>query len=306
MTTSTESPDSTNSAAEHETLPTVGIIGLGAMGGAMAAWLAESGEPVQAMDNDPTARAHVAAGVKVHDDLAAIAIECPVLILSLPGPTQIQQVVNQVLTFDEHVQPTIIIDTSTSDPEVSVDLAARCKQKRIAYLDAPISGGQSGARTGTLTAFVGASDAAIECARPVLDAITGGRWHHMGLVGTGHATKLVNNMLCAAHLVTAAEAVAIARKCGVDPHRLIKALNQGSGRSAVTENNYPRWVLSDNFDSGFQFRLMARDTHLFLDVAARAGMTPQVLAAAGRAWAAAAVDLSPDDDFNRVVQTVHP
>ena len=290
--------------ADHQP-PPVAVIGLGAMGSGIASWLAESGHLVHATDVDPAARTRVPAAVQLHDHLTDLAA-CPVWILSLPGPAQIRQVIEQLLDADDRNRPRTVVDTSTSDPALSSELAARCDDRGIDYVDAPVSGGRSGASTGTLTAFVGGSEAGVERARSTLDAITGGQWHYMGPAGTGHTTKLVNNMLCAAHLTTAAEAVALAQQRGISVDRLIGAINHGSGRSAVTETNYPRWVLPGSFDSGFQFQLMARDVRLFLDVAARTGIDPRVLAAAGDRWAAAADQLDGDDDFNRVVGTIRP
>ncbi|MFC7327181.1 NAD(P)-dependent oxidoreductase [Marinactinospora rubrisoli] len=289
-------PEPTGPAPERRT---VGVIGLGVMGGAMAGTLVRAGWTVLGYDPDPAqAAAAAAAGVVTADDRTGLAERAEVVVLSLPGAAQVRDTVPALLAAA--VPPRLIVDTTTSDPDTTRAMAADAARRGVGYLDAPVSGGRAGAETGTLGAFVGGTPETVAAAGPVLDALTGGRAVHVGDSGAGNVAKLLNNAMCAAHLALTGEAVAAARSCGLAPDRLIAALNTASGRSAVTEVNYPRWILPESFDSGFPVRLMSRDVRLCLEVLARTGAEPSVLGAAGRVWDEAGRVLDPGADFNEV------
>src|SRR5262249_9593327 len=150
-------------------------------------------------------------------------------------------------------------------------------------LDAPVSGGPDGAEAGSLLMMVGGEAAHLERARTVLDALAS-KIVHIGARGTGHAAKLVNNLLCAAPLITAAEAVALGKAAGIEPERLLNAINEGSGRSAVTEVNYPRWVLNETFNSGFTMKLMRKDVRQALSLIENTRLRLPLAAQIGRIW----------------------
>nr|WP_281180451.1 NAD-binding protein [Terasakiispira papahanaumokuakeensis] len=114
--------------------------------------------------------------------------------------------------------------------------------------------------------------------------------------------KLANNYLCAAHLLTTAEAVALAAKAGVDPAACLAGLNSGSGRSAVSEVNFPEWILSERFDSGFTMGLMRKDLRLARDAAAHMQLPDGLLNAVVDAWHADPDNPQDTDDFNAITQ----
>ncbi|MFC3995049.1 NAD(P)-dependent oxidoreductase [Nocardiopsis sediminis] len=281
-----------------ESTTTVGVIGLGVMGGGMAATLVRAGFEVLGLDPDP-GRSAVAAGngVTPVSAPAELAGRADRVVLSLPGAAEVAETVPALLAGGA---PGLIVDTTTSDPDTTRAMASLAAGAGTGYIDAPVSGGRTGAETGTLGAFVGGSDDAVHAAASVLDALTGGRAVHVGGPGAGNVAKLLNNALCAAQLGLVGEAVAAGAGYGLDPDRLIAALGAASGRSAVTEVNYPKWILPGTFDSGFPVRLMSRDVALCLDVIGRSGAEPGLLNAAGNLWAQAAERLDPAADFNRV------
>ncbi|RCV47959.1 NAD(P)-dependent oxidoreductase [Marinitenerispora sediminis] len=271
------------------------------MGGAMARTLVRAGWTVLGYDPDPAqVAAAAAAGVLGVDDRTALAGRADHVVLSLPGAAQVRATVPALLAAA--APPRVIVDTTTSDPDTTRAVAAEAARRGVGYLDAPVSGGRAGAESGTLGAFVGGTPEAVAAAGPALEALTGGRAVHVGDSGAGNVAKLLNNAMCAAHLALTGEAVAAARSYGLAPDRLIAALNTASGRSAVTEVNYPRWILTESFDSGFPVRLMSRDVALCLDVLSRTGSAPGVLGAAGHVWAEAARELAPGTDFNAVAE----
>lgn len=275
----------------------IAVVGLGQMGSGMAQTLATAGLTVLGVDNGP---ASTPDGVE-RVDLATALTRAEVVLLSLPGSAQVEE----VLTGDQGllslgVPPRLVLDTSTCDPGRTRALAAALADQWHDLVDAPVSGGASGALAGALTVFLGCPEAHLERVRAVLAPLAA-QVNHVGDVGAGHTAKLVNNLLCGIHLAAAREAVAIAESGGIDPARLVEALNTASGRSAVTEVNLPRWVLSDTFDSGFPVGLMARDVALAASVAEASGLhTPLADLAAG-AWADLREDLGPGADFNRMV-----
>jgi 3-hydroxyisobutyrate dehydrogenase len=271
----------------------VGVIGLGAMGGAIARRLAATGEAPLGFDADP---ARAAAAPLPAPDEAAVCVGCDLVILSLPHDAAVAAVGGVFLV---HARPgALLVDTSTVAPATSRALAARVHASGRAMLDAPVSGGPAGAAAGSMATMVGGEADALERARPVLARLAT-RIVHVGPAGAGCVAKLVNNALVASHLVLAAEALRMARLAGVEPGAALAAVNGASGRSAATEVNFPRWILSGAFDSGFSAGLMRKDVQL---AAMLEGADAPLLAAGLAAWSRA--DISDEADFNRLAAAI--
>jgi 3-hydroxyisobutyrate dehydrogenase len=146
--------------------------------------------------------------------------------------------------------------------------------------------------------MIGGEAAALEHARPVLDKLAA-KILLIGASGAGQVAKLVNNLLVATHLVTAAEALRLGNAAGVPPEALLPVLNGATGRSAATEVNWPRWIASGTFDSGFSAGLMRKDVRLALGLAEELDVPLDATARAAAAWEA--LSAVPDAaDFNRV------
>jgi 3-hydroxyisobutyrate dehydrogenase len=120
-------------------------------------------------------------------------------------------------------------------------------------------------------------------------------------VGAGHVAKIANNLLCAAHLLIAGEVTRMAEKAGVSTENLLKGINAGSGRSFVTEHNFPIWVMNDAFNSGFTMKLMRKDVGLSQDLIAALGMDLPMAAKVAQLWAKSAETIPDEEDFNRIV-----
>jgi 3-hydroxyisobutyrate dehydrogenase len=192
-----------------------------------------------------------------------------------------------------------VVDTSTSDPETTRRLASRLAETGHALLDAPVSGGPSGAAEGTLTMMIGGAEADFEEARPVLDALSS-RAVHVGPSGAGNIAKLVNNLLVAAHLVTTGEAMRLSEAAGLSAEDALKVVNSATGRSAISEVMFPRWILPGTFDSGFSAGLMRKDVRLALEMARNAGVDGPLSAHVGQIWENSR-DVIPDTaDFTRM------
>ncbi|MEP2532681.1 NAD(P)-dependent oxidoreductase [Shimia sp.] len=276
----------------------IGLIGCGAMGGAMIARLIEQGHSVQCYDALLEARSRAEAmGGTARDSLQALAEDCDVIILSLPRADIVRQVMSEV---GPHIKPaTIVLDTSTSEPEVTKALAQTAQAGGYVFLDAPVSGGPLGARNGTMTMVMGGAADAIDAVRPMLAALTA-KIVHVGPSGSGHAAKIANNLLCAANLVLVSEMGRLAESTGVSLSDLLEGINAGSGRSAVSEVNFPKWILSDGYDSGFTMGLMRKDVGLATKLAKSADLELPATRAIAAIWEDSRSTLCDSADFNEI------
>lgn len=281
----------------------IAVIGLGAMGGAMAATLHRSGWDVTGFDPSDAARTAAAeTGISVTDSLANLA-GIPYAVLSLPAASIVEITVPHLLASPGTIA---IIDTTTSEPATSQRMAELAEAHGAAFTDAPVSGGRDGAATGKLSAFVGASDAALTAAEPVLLALTGGNFSHIGGPGSGNVVKLLNNVLAAANLASVGEALAVAKAYGIDPGTAAASISGASGGSKVSAAMYPTWILTGSHDSGFSMGLMARDAALAVAIAGQVGEKPALLAAVAQQWQDALAVLGPRADFTEIARTVAP
>lgn len=281
----------------------IAVIGLGSMGGAMAATLHHAGWEVTGFDPSEAARSAASeAGIATTANIEDLA-GTPYAVLSLPSAKIVESTVPRLLSAPGTVA---IIDTTTSEPATSKLMASLAAENGAAFLDSPVSGGRDGAASGTLSAFVGATDAALAAAEPVLLALTGGKYNHIGGPGTGNVVKLLNNVLAAANLVSVGEALGVAKAYGIDPAKAAASISEASGGSKVSATMYPNWVLSGTHNSGFSLGLMARDAALAVDVAKQIGESPALLAAAASQWQEALAVLGPAADFTEIARTIAP
>jgi len=282
---------------------TVGIIGLGNMGRGMALTLKGAGFVVTGYDALAATREALAdEGIAIAAGIGAVVAAADIVILSPPTAEIVADVVEGAEGILAHRRPgVVIVDTSTSHPETSRRLAGLLKTRGMGFVDAPVSGGPKGAATGTMTMVIGAEDDDLARVLPMLERMSAKRVH-IGGVGAGNVAKIVNNLLCAAHLLTAAEALRIADAAGVDPVRLLEGLNAGSGRSGVTLVNVPTWILNGAFDSGFSMQLMRKDVRLAAQLIDELGLALPIAADAARIWADSAASIADGEDFNRIVE----
>jgi len=250
----------------------------------------------------PTRAALSAEGIETSATIGAVVDAAEAVILSLPTAEVVEAVVageGGVLAYAR--TGVTIVDTSTSHPDTTRRLAGLVAAKGMSFVDAPVSGGPKGAIAGTMTMVIGGADDDVARVMPVLERMSAKRVH-VGPAGAGHVAKIVNNLLCAAHLLTGAEALRIAREASIDAGRLLEAINAGSGRSGVTEVNFPFWVLNGAFDSGFTMKLMRKDVRLAEQFTGELGLSLPLASATARAWAESAATFAEEEDFNRIVE----
>ena len=278
----------------------IGVIGCGNMGGGMIRHLCTHGWNVSCFDPSEQACAQMSAlgaqAVATPEEVARVA---EVVILSLPNADAVDGVMTRIA---DSLQPdAIILDTTTSEPAMSQAQSQRAKEHGYFFVDGPVSGGAAAAKSGTMTMLLGGDRTAIDRLQPLLDALTA-KTVVVGGSGAGHAAKIVNNMLCAANLVLVGEAVQLGGAAGVAPADLLEAVNAGSGRSAVSEVNFPRWVLPGTFDSGFTMGLMRKDVRLARTLGQTLGVDLRGFQGLADVWLEQTMDIPDNADFNRIAQ----
>lgn len=257
-------------------LPTVGFIGLGVMGRPMAANLLRAGYPlVVANRSRPAVDALVDAGAEAADGPREVAQRSQVTITMLPDSPQVAEVMEGVLAGASAGQ--LVIDMSTISPTVSRALAARAVEGGVELLDAPVSGGDVGAREGTLSIMVGGSAPAFERARPIFDVL-GKTVTHVGDAGAGQVVKACNQVVVALVIEAVSEALVLGSKAGVDPMTVIEVLSGGLAANRVMEVR-GRNFLEHDFTPGFRVDLHHKDLGIALSSARDCGAVLPLTAA---------------------------
>jgi 2-hydroxymethylglutarate dehydrogenase len=259
-------------------MPTVGFIGLGAMGRPMATNLINAKYSVVVYDVVPGAVAEMAAkGASTAQTPKEVALAADVIITMLPNNGIVESVISgeDGLLAGSHLGQ-VIIDMSSVTPGHTKKMAALAAAKGVGYLDAPVSGGVAGATAGSLTLMVGGSAEVLDSCREIL-AVLGKKIYHVGPVGAGDTVKLVNNLLLGINMAAVAEALTLGVKAGLDPKVLHEVIAASSGRSYALEAKVPNFVLEGNFQPGFAIDLQYKDLEMATQTGKELGM-PLLLA----------------------------
>ena len=256
----------------------VGFVGLGNMGGGMAANLAKKGHDVRAFDLSPDAlgKAKAAGCLPVASAIEA-ADGAEAVITMLPAGTHVEQVYGDSV-FGVAKPSAILIDCSTIDVDTARRIAAAAQAKGLTAVDAPVSGGIGAAAGGTLTFMVGGTDTGFDRAAPYL-ADMGKAVIHAGPSGAGQAAKICNNMLLGATMVATCEAFLLAEKLGLDPAKFYDISSVSSGQSwsmttyAPLPGIGPDTPADHDYQGGFATALMLKDLRLAMAAAKDAGFT---------------------------------
>jgi len=247
---------------------TLGFIGLGVMGSGMCANLTRKSQrtvvvydPVEA-----AVAAAVEAGAQARDSVAVVGREADVVFLSLPSIDQVESVCDELLKAPE--RPGIVVDMSTSDVTRTRKLAERLSGEGVTLVDAPVARQRQAAAAGTLLITVGADDDTFATLQPYLSCM-GTDIVQAGGVGAGQVLKIMNNMVLFINMNALAEALAIGRAAGVDPHTLFSTLSLGSADSFALRNTATATMLPDEFpERAFPVDYAMKDLRLALQLAA--------------------------------------
>jgi 3-hydroxyisobutyrate dehydrogenase-like beta-hydroxyacid dehydrogenase len=250
---------------------TVGFVGLGQMGAPMAENILKKGHRLVAYDIEKRKVEHaVSRGAQAASSPADTARRASTLISMVDTTAQAEEVIVGPGGFIEAAQPgDVIISMSTIDLTALRRLQPKLTERRIDLLDAPVTGMETGAKAGTLRAYVGGDAAALERVRPVLQAMTS-EITHFGALGQGIAMKLVNNMLMQVNRVLIAEALALGAKAGLDPKQMVDTISKTTGNSVAFQYSAPR-ILARDFD-GIRMEITCKDVELQVALAKSLGM----------------------------------
>ena len=247
----------------------IGFIGLGNMGGPMALNMIKAGHNLTVYDvRREAAEPHLAAGARWADSPEAIAAENELVVTSLPGPKEIDEVALGDGGIMRGIRSgAVYVDLSTNSPAAIRRLHTIFKEKHVEVLDAPVSGGIPGARNATLAVMVGGDRATFEKIKPALDAI-GDKVSYVGECGAGSVAKLVHNMVAICSTQLLAEAFTMGVKAGVAPDALLKAVQDGAyGKGMLLTGSLPKMVFRGNFDRvSFALKLARKDLGLATEV----------------------------------------
>ena len=247
----------------------IGFIGLGKMGLPMAMNLCKAGFNVTVCSSKPeSAQQIIDLGGKAAGSYAELAKGSDVIITIVPADKEVKELYlgeNGLLANASEGTVCIDMTSGTGDTMLLLRDAAAKLDKKLAIVDAPVSGGVAGAVSGKLTIMASCADKALfdEC-MPVFEAM-GEKIYYCGDLGAGSNIKMINQMLNAANTAIAAEAICMAKKLGVDLNTLVEIVNKSSGQSFIFEKNVPKFMLTGDHTPGFRLDLMKKDVSLFVE-----------------------------------------
>jgi 3-hydroxyisobutyrate dehydrogenase len=249
----------------------VGFVGLGTMGGAMAANVARAGHAITAWNRTPGRASELAElGMELAPTAAAAAAAAEIVVTIVSDTPDVEAVLFAPDGVAAGVQPgALVVDMSTISPSATRGFSARLAEHGVAMLDAPVSGGSEGARKGTLSIFVGGEAADLDRARPVLETM-GTTITHLGPIGSGQAAKAVNQVMLAGGYLGVAEGIVLALKAGLDVEALVQALSGGAAQSWVLQNRSGR-MIENEYPLGFKVALHRKDLGIALQLARETG-----------------------------------
>jgi 3-hydroxyisobutyrate dehydrogenase len=280
----------------------IGLIGLGTIGEPMAGRLVDAEYDVVVYDvrDEPMERVEAAGGQPCcsAQDLAESA---EIVLLSLPGPSEVRDVVlgtNGILSALD--QDTVVIDTTTSSPSLTDELARELRAKNVQLLSAPVSGGKTRVRDGELSVMVGGDPDVLALCKPYLETFAGSIIHVGKQPRHGHLMKLLNQYLCLSAMITTSETIALGEDAGIDMGTMLDVFNESSGRNFRTEHTFPTEILTDEYDIGGSFRLIEKDIRTVVNYSRDAQMMLLLGSSVHHVIAQARSFYGDDEDFSHL------
>jgi 3-hydroxyisobutyrate dehydrogenase len=282
----------------------VGFVGLGTMGGPMAANAARAGFQVTAWNRTPGRAVDLhELGVRIGDSAAAVAAASDIVISIVSDTPDVEAVLfGPDGVAEGATSGALVIDMSTISPSATREFAERLSKHGVAMLDAPVSGGSEGARKGTLSIFVGGEAADVERARPVLESL-GTTITHVGPIGAGQAVKAVNQVILAGTYLGVAEGIVLALKSGLDVDQVVGALSGGAAQSWVLTNRSGR-MKDNDYPLGFKVALHRKDLGIALGMARELGTSLPISALCEAIEAGLMGQGHSDDDMSAVARSI--
>lgn len=265
----------------------LGFAGLGIMGAPMASNLVRAGFDLKVYNRTPSRSAPLAAlGATVASSLPGLGASCDIVIAIVSDTPDVEAILFQPDGLAAAMKPgSVFIDMSSIAPAATVRFARMLAERSIAMLDAPVSGGEAGAKAGTLSIMVGGPPEIFERCRPILQAM-GNSVVHLGPCGSGQMTKLINQTVTSLNLLAAVEAVRLAQTAGVDVNDALRVIGGGAGGSWMISHLAPR-IAAGDFKPGFTIKLQDKDLRNAAEFALQLGIDLPGLALTSKLFAQA-------------------
>ena len=287
--------------------PRIGFIGIGVMGAPMAGHLAKASYALTLHDLNRAASDKVAAaheGILVAETPKAVAKVSDIVITMLPSGEYVREVAlgNSGL-IDGLRAGALLLDTSSSEPWLTVETAKALAEKGVDMVDAPVSGAQSGAQSAELVFMVGGEKGPVSRVSPLLE-IMGKQVFHLGPLGAGHAMKCINNLITAMTFMATAEGLALGKQFGLDPDVMTDVLNVSTGMSWISQTQIRQRITSRKFDDAFKLDLMVKDIGIAMELANSQGLPLPLSALGHHLWKAAGRHAGEGSSISNMVRWV--
>ena len=284
----------------------IGFIGLGLMGRPMALNLLKAGHKLTVWNRTPSrAEELVAAGATLGKTPRQVAEGSEILITIVSDPPALESVLwgspeQKDGALEGLKSGSIYIDSSTISPSLVQKIAGACQRRGVRFLDAPVTGGDWGAREGNLVFMIGGDRATLQDAEPIL-GIMGKKWFHLGPNGAGQTVKLAMNAILALEVGAMAEALALVTRAGLKGEQLVEVMQASMARSGVLDVKSPL-MLKGDYKPSFPLRLMHKDLGLALDLGNQLGVALPATAAAREVYNAVKGEAKEDLDYSAVMR----
>jgi 3-hydroxyisobutyrate dehydrogenase len=271
--------------------PHIGFIGIGVMGAPMSGNLAKAGYELTILDVNRAAAEQVASTHKdilVADTPKAVAEASEIVITMLPSGEYVRDVaLGDSGLIDGFRAGSLLLDTTSSEPWLTIETAQALAEKNVDMVDAPVSGALPGALAGELVFMVGGDKGPVSRVSPLLE-IMGKQSFHLGPLGSGHAMKCINNLITSIILMATAEGLTIGKQYGLDPDVMTDVLNVSTGMSWISQTHIKQRIISRKFDDAFKLNLMVKDIGIAMKLASSLALPLPLSALGQQLWKASA------------------
>jgi 3-hydroxyisobutyrate dehydrogenase len=287
--------------------PRVGFIGLGVMGYPMARHLAGAGYALTVYDINRDSMARLQAEMQATAIAAtptAVAAASDIVVTMLPSGVEVRETVLGAQGLIHGFRPgALLLDTSSSEPQYTHEIAAALKQAGMSMVDAPVSGAEAGALAAELVFMVGGDAAAVTRVTPLLQVL-GRKIFHLGPVASGHAMKSINNLITSITFLATAEGLVTGKAYGLDPAVMNDVLNESTGMSWISRTHIAQRVLSRRFDDPFKLDLMMKDINIALGLAADLNLKLPLSEASRALWRETQANIPKGSSVSELVRAL--
>ncbi len=286
----------------------IGFIGLGVMGSPMVGHLVAAGHQLTVYDLELARAQQLVDALEgkplIAESPEALARASDIVLTMLPNGEVVQEVALGPAGLLKGFKPgSLLLDTSSSQPWLTEQTAARLAEQQVAMVDAPVSGAQWGAEAAALVFMVGGAASDVERVRPVLGCL-GPSVFHVGDLGCGHAMKCLNNLITAMTFSATAEGLMIGKRYGLDPDVMVDVLNASTGMSWISQTHIKQRITSRTFDDPFKLELMLKDVGIANALARETNTSAPVSALGQQLWQAASTAAGPGASISELARWV--